>query len=550
MLIAGLRGLKQSFLERFHKKPSETAVVSNVEPISESIGEPIASHNTSTAKKVSLAVAVPAVSRRRWGFLTPLPQRRSLFAEILDWMLAPLLLVWPLTIILTYGVAEGLSEQPFDRGLEDQVNALARQVRWDGATSFINLPSAARSILRADDTDQIFFQVRNQTNRIIAGDADLSQPELDDLRRLDTVYFRTETMRDLRIRVAHVWVAPTEGDQSELRWVLVQVGETLGKRSQLATEIIKGMLLPQFIVLPISVLLVWFGLSRGIAPLNQLQARIQKRSPEDLSPIPLSQVPEELEPVVVSFNDLLLRLDHTVQVQKRFVSDAAHQLKTPLAGLRMQAELAQHAASDTERQQTLGNITRATQQATRLVNQLLALARTEARADARSPSPLAKTKLDLGELARAVTLEWIDDALAQGHDLGLEADEPVWLMGNAVLLEEMLKNLIHNALTYTPAPGTITVRVSHDVVGAAVLEVEDTGMGIAIPERAAVLQPFYRVLGTGKDGSGLGLAIVQHTVAQHGGRLALLDNPRSCLSAELGAGLLVQIRFDRPADPL
>ena len=496
------------------------------------------------------------------GFKSPLPQRRSLFAEILDWMLAPLLLVWPLTIILTYGVAEGLSEQPFDRGLEDQVQALSRQVRWEGAVSFINLPSAARSILRADDTDQVFFQVRNQSNRIIAGDADLTVPDADDLRRLDTVYFRTETIRDAAIRIAHVWVAPSAGDRSEPRWVLVQVGETLGKRSQLATEIIKGMLLPQFIVLPISVLLVWFGLSRGIAPLTQLQARIQRRSPDDLSPIALSQVPEELEPVVVSFNDLLRRLDHNVQVQKRFVSDAAHQLKTPLAGLRMQAELAHSATSDEERQHSLDNISRGTRQATRLVNQLLALARTEARADATHPSLLPKTELDLSELAREVCSDWVDEALSQGHDLGLEADMPVLLHGNAVLLKEMLKNLIDNALTYTPSPGTITVRVTASEQGQATLEVEDTGTGIPLAEREAVLQPFYRVLGTGKDGSGLGLAIVQHTVAQHGGRLYLLDHPVSNSSeinsegnkslkpaqtAPIGSGLLVRVVFEASA---
>ncbi len=480
--------------------------------------------------------------KKRWTFKTPTLERRSLFAEILDWMLVPLLVVWPLTIILTYGVAEGLSQQPFDRVLEDQVQALSRQVNWDGDVSFVNLPSAARNILRADDTDQIFFQIRTQKNRIIAGDPDLTVPEEEEGKRLQVVLFRNEELADKKIRVAHTWVAPPSGDSGTHRWVLVQVAETLGKRTQLATEIIKGMILPQFVVLPISVLLVWFGLSRGIKPLNSLQQRIQQRKPDDMSPIPLDEVPEELAPVVMSFNNLLLRLDHNVQVQKRFVADAAHQLKTPLAGLRMQAELAHGAASDLERNKTLDNITRSTRQATRLVNQLLSLARTEAMATQGSSESLPKQRLDLSQLVREVTLEWIDEALNQGHDLGLEADQSAWIQGNAVLLKEMVKNLIDNALTYSPAPGTITLRVTQTSVHT-ILEVEDTGPGIPVSERESVLQPFYRVLGTGKDGSGLGLAIVQHTVSQHNAQLELQDNPHSKDSH----GLLVKITFSQTA---
>jgi two-component system, OmpR family, sensor histidine kinase TctE len=454
-------------------------------------------------------------------------------------MLAPLLLVWPITIILTYGVAEGLSQTPFDRGLEDQVQALARQVRWEGDVSYVNLPSAARNILRADDTDQIYFQIRSQKNRILAGDPDLSFPEDEGSKNVSVVVFRSEELADKKIRIAHLWVAPPDDDMRTSRWVLVQVAETLGKRTQLATEIVKGMVLPQFIVLPISVLLVWFGLSRGIRPLNALQRRIQQRKPDDLSPIPLSDVPEELSPVLQSFNNLLLRLEHNMAVQKRFVSDAAHQLKTPLAGLRVQAELAHSAQTDAERENSLNNITRGSRQATRLVNQLLALARTEAQAIQGSSESLPKQRLDLSELAREVTLEWIDDALNQGHDLGLEADAPCWVMGNAVLLKELLKNLIDNALTYTPAPGTITVRVTQGDDKIITLDVEDTGQGIADSEREAVLQPFYRVLGTGKDGSGLGLAIVQHIASQHRAQLHLLNNPRS----KIQLGLLVKIVF-------
>ncbi len=469
-------------------------------------------------------------------------QKRSLFAEILDWMLAPLLVVWPLTVILTYSVAERLANQPYDRALEDQVRALSRQVLWDGSASYINLPAAARNLLRADDTDQIFFQVRSSRNRIIAGDPDLGLPDLEEDRKFEGVRYRTDNDKEEPVRIAYTWVAPPVVGALDEQRVLVQVGETLGKRTRLATEIVKGVILPQFIVLPISVLLVWFGLSRGIAPLNQMQARLQARKPSDLSPIPLEQVPEELSPLIVSFNELLLRLEMNMQAQKRFVSDAAHQLKTPLAGLRLQAELASSATQDSEREKSLQNIARGSRQATRLVNQLLVLARTEAQSNDASNHHIPKTRLDLSQLAQEVTADRVGDALVLGHDLGLEAEAPVFMNGNDTLLRELLKNLIDNALTYAPPATHITVRVS-DTVSGVLLEVEDTGLGIPSHERNAVLQPFYRVLGTGKDGSGLGLAIVQHITSQHQGCLSLLDNPHCVGKAQ--AGLLVQVSMPK-----
>jgi two-component system, OmpR family, sensor histidine kinase TctE len=192
----------------------------------------------------------------------------------------------------------------------------------------------------------------------------------------------------------------------------------------------------------------------------------------------------------------------------------------------------------------LANIVRGSRQATRLVNQLLALARAEAHSSGETAgSALPKTSLDLSALALDIAADRVGDALAQGHDLGLEADEAVCLQGNETLLKELIKNLIDNALTYTPSPGHITVRTATNTDDWAVLEVEDTGIGILESERAAVLQPFYRVLGTGKDGSGLGLAIVQRIVSQHQGHLYLMDNPRAASFTNAGVGLLVRIEL-------
>ena len=216
------------------------------------------------------------------------------------------------------------------------------------------------------------------------------------------VRFRDETLGSETVRVAYMWVNVQERVQERAQdrapgpptdAPLVQVAETLGKRSRLATEIIKGVILPQFVILPLAVLLVWLALARGIAPLNELQQRIRKRDSSDLSPIDERQAPEEVAPLVRAINDLLTRLDQSMRSQKHFLADAAHQLKTPLAGLRTQAELAQRQIDAGQHdpqalKKTLQQIARSSQSAAHMVNQLLAMARAEnQRAGARSGSP-------------------------------------------------------------------------------------------------------------------------------------------------------------------
>jgi two-component system sensor histidine kinase TctE len=227
----------------------------------------------------------------------------------------------------------------------------------------------------------------------------------------------------------------------------VQVAETLDKRAQLANEIIKGVILPQFIILPVILALVWFALSRGLSPLAQLQERIRARPPDDLSPIDSRQVPEEISPLVGSLNDMLERLADTIDAQKRFIADAAHQMKTPLAGMRMQSELALRQVDPDEIHRSLEQLAKSSESATRLVNQLLALARAENQPHA----GLALEALDLGLLVREVVQDWVPASFAHDIDLGYEAPaHPVEIDGSAIMLRELLSNLIDNALRYTP----------------------------------------------------------------------------------------------------
>ena len=479
--------------------------------------------------------------------LDPRPrEQRSLFGEILDWMLAPLLLLWPMSVVLTWLVAQGIANKPFDRELGEMVRVLSKEVTVRAADgrprAVFKLPAGASEILHTDEADDVYYQVLGLRGELLSGDSTLPVPTDEDRAPAGEVRFRDDTLGGDSVRVAYVWVNVPGREAANAP--LVQVAETLGKRSRLATEIIKGVILPQFVILPLAVLLVWLALARGIAPLNELQQRIRRRDSGDLSPIDERDAPEEVSPLVRAINDLLARLDQSMRSQKHFLADAAHQLKTPLAGLRTQAELAQReidaGQSDPQAlKKSLQQIARSSQSAAHMVNQLLAMARAENQAN--TPQ---HQMVNLARLATETVRDFVPRAIEKRIDLGYEEPQalthsrqqqgaagagtrqsagPV-VMGHALLLREMLRNLIDNALQYTPPGGTVTVRLLDDPFGqVVVLQVEDSGPGIAPAERDQVFHPFYRSLGTNVDGSGLGLAIVREIAQQHGAEITLED---------------------------
>ena len=468
--------------------------------------------------------------------------QHSLFGEILDWMLAPLLLLWPMSIAITYLVAKSIANHPFDRALEDSVTVLAQQVKEVNGKVVSRLPGPARDIMRADDVDAVYLQIVGPQGEHVDGDRELPLPPDEERFHNGRVHFRNEVVQGTQVRVAFNYVnlrpATRAGEQPVT--ALIQVAETLDKRAHLANEIIKGVILPQFIILPIVLALVWFALSRGLSPLAQLQERIRARNPDDLSPIDPRQVPEEISPLVGSLNDMLQRLAQTIDIQKRFIADAAHQMKTPLAGMRTQSELALRQDDPHELRRSLEQLAKSSESATRLVNQLLALARAENQPHAGA----ALDVLDLRDVARATVGDWVQASFSQRIDLGFEQPPlPAMVNGSAMMLRELLSNLIDNALRYTPAEGSVTVRVREEA-GAAILEVEDTGPGIAPAERTRVFERFYRILGTSVPGSGLGLAIVREIAPQHGATIDIFTNPRS--THKKMPGCLFRLNFPLP----
>ena len=467
--------------------------------------------------------------------------QRSLFGEILDWMLAPLLLLWPMSIAITYLVAKSIANQPFDHALENKIMLLAQQIKQVDGKQVSQLSQTARDILRADDLDTIYFQVKANNGQIIDGDLTIPLPNDDEKPATGNIQIRNLSFGGADFRVAYAYMevgsitsdtsiatanfAPSLGlvKKTPHPQVLIQIAETLEKRSNLANEIIKGVILPQFIILPIALALVWFALSRGLSPLAELQHRIRARRPDDLSPIDSRQVPEEITPLVNSLNDMLGRLTLTIDSQKRFIADAAHQMKTPLAGMRMQSELALRQTDQEEIHRSLLQLSTSSEAATRLINQLLTMARAENQTPAHQPLE----QINLNLLAMDVVREWIPVSFTKRIDLGFEqADEIITIFGNPMMLKEMLSNLIDNAIRYTPAEHSITVKINlNGAQQLAILEVEDNGPGIPVAEREHVFERFYRILGTNVQGSGLGLAIVREIVLQHHAQIEIVDNP-------------------------
>ena len=490
-------------------------------------------------------------------------QRRSLYAEILDFMFAPLALLWPLSVVLTFVVARSLADVPFDRQLEQRIRALSNYVEITGSIEPPYDFDVPRGLLADREHDRTTYQILSSSGKVLAGDPTLPQPQLEDFPDAGQVGRRTLPHRSEDWRVAFAYV--TRPDPAGLgvgEPILIQVAETLERRNALANEIIRGIIVPQFLLLPIAVFLVWFGLSRGLHPLKAVQERIRNRRPDDFSPIDPRGTPEEIAPLMTSFNDLLLRLEQNISAQKRFIGDAAHQLKTPLAGLRTQAELALEEGDANELRSSLRYIASSAERSARMVSQLLSLARME---NLRDTSLLES--IDLAALAPAVVGEWVPQALRRQIDLGFECSvDAAPVEGLPLLLRELINNLIDNALQHTPRGGSVTVRVARsqadddaDVEGAQqdavsprariLLEVEDTGVGIPAADHPRIFDRFYQVLGGRSEGSGLGLAIVMEIASQHQARLSVVSPVRNGRPG-IDGGTRFEVVFPEAAEDL
>lgn len=311
----------------------------------------------------------------------------------------------------------------------------------------------------------------------------------------------------------------------------IQVGERYDERDELAIKIARRMLYPLLFALPVLALLIWLITGRGLAPLQRVSREVAQRAPQRLDPLAVAGTPEEILPLVQSLNTLFRRLEQAFENERRFTADAAHELRTPLAALKTQAQVALRAGDAGQRTQALQQVIQGVDRATHLVQQLLTLARLDPQTGA-----MAGAKIDLQALAASVLAEIAPAAVAKDIELSL-AEGGGSVLGDATALGILIRNLADNAVRYTPPAGRVTVSVAQSG-GEVMLEVTDTGPGIPPEERARVLERFYRVLGSGEIGSGLGLSIVKRIAELHGARVSLSEG-------ENGMGLRVRVVFGK-----
>ncbi|MBC7802752.1 MAG: sensor histidine kinase N-terminal domain-containing protein [Candidatus Parcubacteria bacterium] len=436
----------------------------------------------------------------------------SLRGRLLKALLPPIAALLTLGAVAQYFLALEPASEAYDQALVDVGIALGERIRSSGESVAFDLPRAAEQVLRTDKYDTIFYQVGGPDGGTLAGDAGL--PAIPGARHsANGVTAYDGEYRGQKVRVVSLLVPCGPGS------CRVQVAETTTKRSNLARNIVLYSLVPELLITLATIVIVWFGVKRGLIPLEDLSEEIRARSARDLRPIDPGHAPQEAQPLVGALNQLFGQVAEANDNQRRFLANAAHQLRTPLAGLQAHTEIAlaqsplvRSQLPDAYRKQ-LEQVHRSTIRTARLANQLLALARAEPGGYHAGPF----VPVNLRAVVEDAADEWVHRALAREIDLGFEL-EPAQASGDALLLREALVNLIHNALEYAAPGGRVTVKTGTRNE-AAFLEVEDDGPGIPQPERGRVLERFYRVPGTPGTGSGLGLSIVREIALAHGAGL-------------------------------
>jgi two-component system sensor histidine kinase TctE len=435
--------------------------------------------------------------------------------QLLKWLLVPLCALLTADAFVSYWMAVGFSERAYDRSLVELVREASLHLASSGSSLEFALPDAARSVLFTDPTDKVYYGIETSDGHLVSGQAIPAPPEGSRSFGGETLY--DGEMDRQRVRIVELRVAqPVAGNGPD---AVVRIAETKHKRDELAREILLSVVMPQVVLILIASAIVWFGVVRGLAPLQRIEQAVAQRSHRDRRPLEVDAVPGEVKPLMQEINALLERIDSILTLQNRFIADAAHQLKTPVAAVQAQLELAMRDDDPAQVRASLATVHTGLQRLARIVSQLLALARNE-------PEAVSNVKMDpvdLNALAFECAGEWVREALKRGIDLGFEGNEgAVIVKGDASRLREVLDNLIDNAVRYSREGGRVTVRVS--ARPQPTVSVSDDGPGIPPEEQTLIFERFHRRLGTSVVGSGLGLAIAQEIAHVHGGEISLYED--------------------------
>jgi two-component system sensor histidine kinase TctE len=441
----------------------------------------------------------------------PRERGRRLRTQLLAWLIGPLALLLAAEAAWDLHSARDFSRRAFDKALVELARDVALHVGGSPAEPRLQLDTATVALLLEDPTDRVSFAVLLADGRMVEGTPIPAAAPARSARAGSTLY-------DAQLDGREVRVAEVAGPVS-LAGLRVRVAETTVKREELAREIAVSALLPQAVTVLLMILVVWIGVDRGLAPVEDLQRALAERSHLDRSPLPEGELPTELRPLVHSINGVLERLDHVLTLQTRFIADAAHQLKTPVAGLKAQAELLLREHDAASRREVAGRLYVGAERLSRIVSQLLSLARNDpdaARAQSLQP-------LDLEPFVLEITQGWVPQAIKSGIDLGFEGCEsPAIVHADPQSLSDMLDNLLDNAIRYSRWGGRVTVRVAAGAQPS--FSVSDDAPRIPPEERERVFERFHRLREGDGEGSGLGLAIVREIARVHGAEVAVAED--------------------------
>lgn len=405
---------------------------------------------------------------------------------------------------VSYWLISTFSGESFDRDLINSSDSIVGRLRVKNGSLIVDLPPAAQAILKHSESDKLYYRVISLDGRVISGDKDLPPPSRD--LQIDVPKVRWVNMPTGQIRLAEVKTKPDEATEET---VIVQLAATTHVRTVFQRKMLMSIVIPQVVALLLGLSAIYFGVVNVLRPVKILHDEVISRSPSDLSALPDRDIPEEIYPLVSAINNLLNRLRDEIKLHQRFIANAAHQLRTPLAGLKTFSSIGSEMSDAGDLKKIVREVDHGVDRASRMVSQLLALARTDA-----DPSINAMKKLDLNFLVSDIVEELINQAIQKDIELKYEhSTEPAVIFGQQTSLKHLITNLIENAIIYTPSGGEVTVNVrgGRDVV----LSVADTGPGIAPSERARVFERFYRIVGSNGNGSGLGLSIVQEVAKMH-----------------------------------
>lgn len=435
---------------------------------------------------------------------------RSLKHTIIIRLLVPVFCFLLIETALSYWMTLHYVDKTNDRWLLNSAHSLEQEIKVTGQKISVELSANALEVFSWDDLDKTYFRVVAEHQGELAGDPELH--ELEDMDGTEPIFFNSliynEPVRVVAVRVRNKAIAEK---------ITIYFAETLNKRQEMMIDILLADLIPQLLFTILISLYLFKNIKIILSPFHKLAKQISSRSPQDLSPMTDTYVFTEVRTLTDTINQLLSRLTAAIAAQQRFIANAAHQLRTPLAGLKLQAEVAQRENNLDTIHASLRQMQNSTDRVSHMVTQLLALARSE---------PIEGShklqRIDLQHLVQDVCMEWVPKALHKQLELSFDGpDQPVWIRGDAVLLKELLANLIDNAISYGHVDSNVVVRLSSDE--QPILLVEDDGDGIPKVEQDRIFERFYRIQGSPGNGCGLGLAIVKEIADLHQAKIQICN---------------------------